>query len=216
LVSIHNNIRYEHHSRKTIWFLKGPMYCLGLRNGVKFWMIQINLFIDGLLEVFNSLIKFLIIRDVFTHFVSGVLNTCYNCLDIHISNGRGNQIALIYDSPVTVLFFWISYTYHFNNREDREMWIYWSKKILSKISIFKLFLSGSDQEVLVYRIVDWSEEIRTCSTRSQCEKRRQSILFTLFFNSTQLIYTQFWFWWKIIISFVIWFLMIFCLWIDRL
>jgi propionyl-CoA synthetase len=33
-------------------------------------------------------------------FTGGVLNTCYNCLDVHIANGRGSNIALIYDSPV--------------------------------------------------------------------------------------------------------------------
>ena len=31
----------------------------------------------------------------------GELNTCYNALDRHIDNGRGEQTALIYDSPVT-------------------------------------------------------------------------------------------------------------------
>jgi propionyl-CoA synthetase len=34
-------------------------------------------------------------------FVGGVVNTCYNALDLHIEKGRGNQAALIYDSPVT-------------------------------------------------------------------------------------------------------------------
>ncbi len=34
-------------------------------------------------------------------FVGGEINSCYNALDIHIENGRGEQIALIYDSPVT-------------------------------------------------------------------------------------------------------------------
>ena len=36
-----------------------------------------------------------------TWFPDGELNTCYNCLDLHINNGHGNKIALIYDSPVT-------------------------------------------------------------------------------------------------------------------
>ena len=31
----------------------------------------------------------------------GVLNTCYNALDRHVENGRADQIALVYDSPVT-------------------------------------------------------------------------------------------------------------------
>ena len=30
----------------------------------------------------------------------GVTNTCYNALDVHIDQGRGNKTALIYDSPV--------------------------------------------------------------------------------------------------------------------
>lgn len=34
-------------------------------------------------------------------FVGGCMNSCYNALDLHIDNGRGNQLALIYDSPVT-------------------------------------------------------------------------------------------------------------------
>ncbi len=34
-------------------------------------------------------------------FVGGQLNSCYNALDLHIDNGRGDQTALIYDSPVT-------------------------------------------------------------------------------------------------------------------
>jgi propionyl-CoA synthetase len=34
-------------------------------------------------------------------FAGGRLNTCYNALDVHVDRGRGKQIALIYDSPVT-------------------------------------------------------------------------------------------------------------------
>ncbi len=34
-------------------------------------------------------------------FKGGEMNTCYNALDRHVENGRGEQIALIYDSPVT-------------------------------------------------------------------------------------------------------------------
>ncbi len=34
-------------------------------------------------------------------FTGGVLNTCYNALDLHVDRGRGKQRALIYDSPVT-------------------------------------------------------------------------------------------------------------------
>ena len=31
----------------------------------------------------------------------GVLNTCYNAIDLHVEQGRGDQAAVIYDSPVT-------------------------------------------------------------------------------------------------------------------
>ncbi len=34
-------------------------------------------------------------------FEDGVTNTCYNAIDIHIDQGRGDKIALIYDSPIT-------------------------------------------------------------------------------------------------------------------
>jgi len=34
-------------------------------------------------------------------FAGGELNTCYNAIDRHVANSRGNQTALIYDSPVT-------------------------------------------------------------------------------------------------------------------
>ncbi len=34
-------------------------------------------------------------------FTDGEVNTCYNALDLHVENGRGEQTALIYDSPVT-------------------------------------------------------------------------------------------------------------------
>ena len=34
-------------------------------------------------------------------FVDGQLNTCYLAVDTHVANGRGEQVAIIYDSPVT-------------------------------------------------------------------------------------------------------------------
>ena len=34
-------------------------------------------------------------------FVGGECNTAYNCLDRHVAEGRGDETALIYDSPVT-------------------------------------------------------------------------------------------------------------------
>ena len=34
-------------------------------------------------------------------FAGGRMNTCHNALDRHVERGRGDQVALIYDSPVT-------------------------------------------------------------------------------------------------------------------
>ena len=34
-------------------------------------------------------------------FEDGVTNTCYNAVDIHVEKGRGDKLAIIYDSPIT-------------------------------------------------------------------------------------------------------------------
>ncbi|MGI9464759.1 MAG: AMP-binding protein, partial [Aestuariivirgaceae bacterium] len=34
-------------------------------------------------------------------YVGAECNTCYNCVDRHIEAGRGDQLAVIYDSPIT-------------------------------------------------------------------------------------------------------------------
>jgi len=39
---------------------------------------------------------------VYGHWFTGAqTNTCYNCLDRHVKDGRGEQAAIIYDSPIT-------------------------------------------------------------------------------------------------------------------
>ncbi len=38
---------------------------------------------------------------IYRWFPDGVLNTCHNALDRHVAGGRADQLALIYDSPVT-------------------------------------------------------------------------------------------------------------------
>ena len=40
-------------------------------------------------------------KPFFRWFAGGQINTCHNALDYHIDQGRGDQLALIYDSPVT-------------------------------------------------------------------------------------------------------------------
>ena len=39
--------------------------------------------------------------DLYEWFADGETNTCYNCVDRHVEAGRGDQTAIIYDSPVT-------------------------------------------------------------------------------------------------------------------
>ena len=34
-------------------------------------------------------------------FEDGVTNTCYNAVDLHVDEGRGDRVAIIYDSPIT-------------------------------------------------------------------------------------------------------------------
>ena len=34
-------------------------------------------------------------------FADARVNTCYNAVDRHVENGRGDQAAIIYDSPIT-------------------------------------------------------------------------------------------------------------------
>lgn len=36
-----------------------------------------------------------------SRFVGGQLNTCYNALDRHVDGGNGDQVAIIFDSPVS-------------------------------------------------------------------------------------------------------------------
>ncbi len=45
----------------------------------------------------------------FQWFQGGMLNSCYNAVDFHVKNGRAEQAALIYDSPVTGIVRRISY-----------------------------------------------------------------------------------------------------------
>jgi len=40
-------------------------------------------------------------KPLYRWFVGGELSTCYNAVDRHVDEGRGDQLALIYDSPVT-------------------------------------------------------------------------------------------------------------------
>ena len=37
----------------------------------------------------------------FKWFPDGQINMCYNAVDVHVDNGRGDEVALVYDSPVS-------------------------------------------------------------------------------------------------------------------
>jgi len=53
------------------------------------WSKQPNTIIDTSESPFNK------------WFPDGEINACYNAIDIHVAEGRGDQAAIIYDSPVT-------------------------------------------------------------------------------------------------------------------
>ena len=70
-------------------------------------------------------------------FAGGLVNTCYNALDWHVENGRAEQAALIYDSPVTNTV--RSYTY---------------RQLLDEVAVFAGVLAGlgvvKGDRVIVY------------------------------------------------------------------
>jgi len=40
-------------------------------------------------------------NDLYEWFADGEINTCYNAVDRHVAAGRGDQTAIIFDSPIT-------------------------------------------------------------------------------------------------------------------
>ena len=70
-------------------------------------------------------------------FPGGKMNTCYNAIDRHVENGRADQVAIIYDSPVTDTITKITY-----------------KELLEKVSTFAGALAsqgvGKGDTVVIY------------------------------------------------------------------
>jgi propionyl-CoA synthetase len=70
-------------------------------------------------------------------FADGSLNTCYNALDRHVAAGRGQQAALIYDSPVS---------------DTQQSWTY--TELLDRVADFAGGLAGrgvqKGDRVLIY------------------------------------------------------------------
>jgi acyl-coenzyme A synthetase/AMP-(fatty) acid ligase len=74
------------------------VYQYSINEKEKFWAEQ-----AGKLEWFKTPSTILTINEkgFYRWFADGVMNTCYLCLDHQVEQGRGEQTALIYDSPVT-------------------------------------------------------------------------------------------------------------------
>lgn len=74
------------------------IYQQSIENPEEFWKDKANL-----IEWFEHP-KTILTKDehgLYRWYSGGKLNTCYLALDYHVKNGRADQIALIYDSPVT-------------------------------------------------------------------------------------------------------------------
>jgi acyl-coenzyme A synthetase/AMP-(fatty) acid ligase len=74
------------------------LYRHSIENPESFWREQASL-----INWFKSP-ETILSRDgegLYRWYSDGVMNTCYLAIDKHIEEGRGDQIALIYDSPVT-------------------------------------------------------------------------------------------------------------------
>ena len=74
------------------------LYRLSIENPIVFWRQRINL-----IDWYEKPSQILTQTDegLYQWYAGGKLNTSYLALDYHINQGRGEQVALIYDSPVT-------------------------------------------------------------------------------------------------------------------
>ena len=68
-------------------------------------------------------------------FEDGVTNTCYNALDLHVDQGKGEKLAIIYDSPIT---------------GSKEKITYNNTCIFSKLIVKNIHFSFRIKELLVY------------------------------------------------------------------
>ena len=74
------------------------IYLESIKNPEKFWQEASNdiFWFKKPTKILNSSNP-----PFYKWFEDGTTNTCYNALDIHIDQGKGNKTALIYDSPIT-------------------------------------------------------------------------------------------------------------------
>ncbi|RMB99684.1 hypothetical protein DUI87_23686 [Hirundo rustica rustica] len=103
---------------------------------------------------------FLLINDIVKklQFVGGELNICYNAVDHHVENGRGDQIAIIYDSPVTNTKEKITYKELLEQKDEgkgtRKITdthvLYWIV-VFSDITVYRMGKLGADKRLLGLR-----------------------------------------------------------------
>ena len=85
------------------------------------------------------------------------MNTCYNCLDRHIKNGKGSRTALIYDSPLSGKIEMYSY-----QNLQRLVSIYSClEKGCRKKCILKGIVGGFVCPVLQRNLKEWHDRPRT-------------------------------------------------------
>ncbi|RAC17421.1 propionyl-CoA synthetase, partial [Burkholderia multivorans] len=65
----------------------------------EYWLEQARTLIDWVKEPTKAVDDSA--APIYRWFPDGELNVCFNALDRHVAAGRGDQAALIYDSPVT-------------------------------------------------------------------------------------------------------------------
>ena len=81
----HNSRYHEVHARS----LRDPEGFWGEAAGEIDWIEPAKKIFDATIGLYGR------------WFAGGELNTCYNALDRHVAGGRGDQMALIHDCPVT-------------------------------------------------------------------------------------------------------------------
>lgn len=86
--------------------LQDEVYAASLKDPEKFWSHQANqlTWYKKPSRAFQKRTKKLqdgTTHDHWTWFPDGELNTAYNCVDRHVENGNGDNVAICWDSPVT-------------------------------------------------------------------------------------------------------------------
>ena len=116
-------------------------YKLSLQDPEKFWGQKVDS-----IEWFKKPTKILDknVSPFEKWFTNGQLNASYNCLDVHVKNGFGEQDAIIHDSPLTDTIKKITY-----KKLLEEVFLFLAEKIL-KDYLFNFISSIRSHCLLVY------------------------------------------------------------------